>query len=95
MKPIIADPPAEAEIFKALTASRNAVAFQRAIDAAGALITANPGIGAPVGRLGVRRYILTRYPYSLIYREERFVIRVYAFAHHKRTRYYWKSRLRP
>lgn len=39
-----------------------------------------------------RRYILPRFPFSLIYRVEDGIIEIVAVAHHKRKPGYWKSR---
>lgn len=44
---------------------------------------------------GTRRYILRKFPYSLIYRESKERIQVIAFAHHKRNPQYWAARLNP
>ncbi len=40
-----------------------------------------------------RRYVFTRLPYSLIFRDRDGEIRVFAFAHHKRRPGYWRDRL--
>lgn len=59
----------------------------------------NPGHGGPVPwvdeALGVRRVLLERFPYLLIYREEATKIRVLAFAHTHRRPGYWRDRERP
>jgi len=53
-----------------------------------------PQAGSPVERIvGCRRWLLSRFPYQLIYRVEGDVIRVYAFAHQKRRPGYWRKRL--
>ena len=41
---------------------------------------------------GVRRYILPRFPFSMIYRMKAELIEVVAVAHHRRKPGYWKSR---
>lgn len=41
---------------------------------------------------GTRRYVLRRFPFSLIYRERNGVIQVIARAHHRREPGYWKRR---
>lgn len=46
----------------------------------------------PVIRGPVRRMVLTKYPYSLIYSIESNVIRVLAVAHHRREPTYWLKR---
>ena len=49
----------------------------------------------PLFEVGTRRYVLQRFPYSIIYREAEAGIDVVAIAHHKRRPRYWYRRLRP
>lgn len=42
--------------------------------------------------IGARRYILPRFPFSMIYRVQAELIEVVAVAHHRRKPGYWKSR---
>ena len=49
--------------------------------------SACPTIGA-----GIRRRILRKFPYSLLYVEEPGRIRILAVAHHRRRPGYWKDR---
>lgn len=42
--------------------------------------------------IGARRYILPRFPFSMIYRMQAELIEVVAVAHHRRKPGYWKSR---
>jgi plasmid stabilization system protein ParE len=42
---------------------------------------------------GARRYVLYKFPYSVIYRVSGDLVRVYAIAHAKRRPGYWKARL--
>lgn len=42
---------------------------------------------------GTRRYVLYKFPYSVIYRPVGEQVLVYAFAHAKRRPGYWKARL--
>lgn len=42
---------------------------------------------------GTRRLVLTKYPYSVVYKTTAGVVVVYAFAHAKRRPGYWKGRL--
>ena len=44
-----------------------------------------------VGRRGVRRFILSTFPYQIIYRVEGEIIRMYSVAHNKRRPGYWKK----
>lgn len=47
---------------------------------------------APLLRGRVRRRIMTKFPYSLVYSVRRDEIRVLAVAHHKRRPFYWRGR---
>ena len=47
----------------------------------------------PLGR-GVRRRLLRRHEYQLVYRVEGEIIRIYAFAHQKQKPGYWRKRVR-
>jgi plasmid stabilization system protein ParE len=78
--------------------------FERSIQAAEAfvgeatnafaLIVSSPAIW-PDFEAGTRRYVLRKFPYSIIYRELQGGIEVIAVAHHKRRPRYWRSRLSP
>jgi plasmid stabilization system protein ParE len=43
---------------------------------------------------GTRRFILTKFPYSIVYGQVGDAVVIYAFAHAKRRPGYWKARLR-
>jgi toxin ParE1/3/4 len=60
---------------------------QRVID----LLLEQPKLGRPAGR-GLRRALLSRFPFSLIYAEESDAILIVAVAHHKRRPDYWRKR---
>jgi toxin ParE1/3/4 len=47
--------------------------------------------GAPI-REGLRRWLVRRFPYSVIYREEDDRMYVLAIAHHRRRPDYWRER---
>ena len=47
---------------------------------------------APLVRGRVRKRIVTKFPYSLIYSVRPDQIRVLAVAHHKRRPFYWRGR---
>ena len=70
-----------------------AEAFLREFDRAVAVIAAAPRVW-PRFEVGTRRYVLQRFPYSIIYREAEAGIDVVAIAHHKRKPRYWYRRLR-
>lgn len=56
-----------------------------------ALLLEHPGLG-PICRHGKRRWLLTRFPYSLIYTIAGDEIRVLAVAHYSRRPGYWRGR---
>jgi plasmid stabilization system protein ParE len=58
------------------------------------LIASSPAIW-PDFESGTRRYVLRKFPYSVIYRELNDGIEVIAMAHHKRRPRYWRGRLSP
>jgi toxin ParE1/3/4 len=62
---------------------------QRTID----LVREHPRLGHAVGR-GLRRMVLHRFPFNLLYSEVADTILVVAVAHHKRRPSYWSNRLR-
>jgi plasmid stabilization system protein ParE len=70
---------------------RAAHGFLREIDTGLSLIAQNPGLWSPY-EAGTRRYLLSKYPYSIIYRVQGELIQVIAVAHHKRRPEYWRER---
>jgi len=66
--------------------------FSEEIDAAEAAIVEFPDAW-PLFDHGTRRYLLRRYPFSIIYRVESRRILIVAVAHGHRRPAYWKSRL--
>ena len=62
------------------------------IDTAIDLIAQMPGTWPPYLH-GTRRYLLDRFPFSLIYREKDAIIQLIALAHHRRKPGYWTERL--
>ena len=69
-----------------------AVGFSEEIDAAESAITDFPDAWPPFAH-GTRRYLLRRYPFSVIYRVESRRVLIVAVAHGHRRPGYWKSRL--
>jgi plasmid stabilization system protein ParE len=49
---------------------------------------------AKIVRDGIRKKVLSHFPYSLLYSQETDLILIVAVAHHKRRPTYWRSRLR-
>jgi plasmid stabilization system protein ParE len=73
---------------------RAAERFVAEVTSAFALIATSPAIW-PTFEAGTRRYLLRKFPYSIIYREIEGRIEVIAVAHHKRRPKYWRARLAP
>jgi toxin ParE1/3/4 len=69
-----------------------AEAFVAEITSAFTLIAGSPTIW-PTFEAGTRRYLLRKFPYSIIYRESEEGIEVIAVAHYKRRPRYWRKRL--
>jgi plasmid stabilization system protein ParE len=89
-------PEADRDLFEGLAfyATRSFIAAERFLDeieAALELIREAPDRW-PFYRLGMRRYVLTSYPYSIVYRARVTEIQVYAVAHAKRRPLYWRRR---
>lgn len=86
----IADGRAAAEWYR-LANPETADAFESALRDALARIGDFPGIGSPsVG--GLRRLLLTRFPYAVIYREGPREMTIVAIAHTSRRSGYWRNR---
>jgi plasmid stabilization system protein ParE len=71
-----------------------AEAFIRELNSALALIASAPAIW-PRFEAGTRRYVLRKFPYSIIYVEIPAGIEVIAVAHQKRRPRYWQARVSP
>jgi len=69
-----------------------AAGFSEEIDAAESAIVELPDAWPPFDH-GTRRYLLRRYPFSVIYRVESRRILIIALAHGHRRPGYWRSRL--
>src|SRR5712691_6727719 len=68
-----------------------ATAFSEEIDAAESAIVRLPEAWPPFDH-GTRRYLLRRFPFSVVYRVEARRIMIVAVAHARRRPGYWKSR---
>lgn len=96
MKVVVA-PPALAELhdaaaFYALKANVDlGLAFVAEFERTANLVLANPLLGA-IFRGTRRRYILGRFPYSIIYQIAADELRILAVAHHRRRPGYWANR---
>ena len=96
MKRVEFHPQAETEFahiveFYAERRPRLALEFAGAIEEAVTFIRSNPDAGTPV-RGALRRWLVRRFPYSVIYREEAQRMYVLALAHHRQGPGYWRNR---
>ena len=66
--------------------------LQADIRAAEELILQFPGASPPLGG-GMRRCLLTRHAYQLVYKIDGDIVRVFAFAHLSRRPNYWRKRV--
>jgi toxin ParE1/3/4 len=96
MRPIIHHPEAEAELIEAArfyNRRRPGLGdeFAAAVDAAVAVIAERPA-RFRVLEDDIRRCLLKRFPYSILFREAAGAIQILAFKHHARHPDYWKHR---
>ncbi len=96
MKGLAFHPGAEAEFvrgfeFYAERSRALAEEFTDAVDGALTFVRENPAAGTPI-RGAIRRWLVRRFPYSVIYREESDRIYVLAVAPHRRRPGYWRDR---
>jgi plasmid stabilization system protein ParE len=67
------------------------LAFVTEFERTATMVLENPMLGA-VFRGRIRRYLLRRFPYSIIYQEALDELRIVAVAHHRRRPGYWVDR---
>lgn len=90
-------PDAEAELAEAAQFYERKVTglgaqFQRDFDSAIARILVTPGRWRLLEK-DIRRFLMRRFPYSILYRVEGDVLRILVVKHHSRHPDYWKGRL--
>lgn len=90
-------PPARAELFEisehhAAQAAGLGEEFLAVISTSIGLLRENPELGAS-HRAETRRFVVPRFPYSLIYLDEPSALVFIAVAHHRREPSYWAGRL--
>jgi plasmid stabilization system protein ParE len=56
------------------------------------ILLQHPGLGSPWRGRGRRRYLMKRFPYSIVYTVAGEEIRILAVAHHSRRPDYWRGR---
>ena len=66
--------------------------FLAVVSAVVGLLRENPELGAP-HPAGTRRFVLPRFPFSIVYLDEPELVLVVAIAHHGREPGYWSDRL--
>jgi plasmid stabilization system protein ParE len=97
MKPVRFNPLAEEELFEAAAhyeAERGGLGqdFLDAVSQSLAFAAQFPR-AAPRARGAIRSLVVSRFPYSILYRQlQRGGLRVLAVAHHKRRPEYWRGR---
>jgi toxin ParE1/3/4 len=103
-KPIRTEPEADEELREAARWYQEkrpglGLEFLAAIGAALDLVQRHPAGGGRVPKvrdeIPVRRVVLHRFPYAIVFLELDAEIRVLAFAHHRRRPGYWRKRIRP
>ena len=72
-------------------ASGLGVAFIAEVHRVAAAVASQPSIGSPVDD-ELRKFVLRRFPYNLIYAVEGDGVVITAVAHHKRRPFYWGRR---
>ena len=82
----------EAAVFYEIESPGLGVDFLNDLQLAVDTLRAHPSLGAPVGRR-LRRGLLHRFPFSLIYVIENDEMLVVAVAHEKRRPDYWRDRI--
>jgi plasmid stabilization system protein ParE len=80
-----------AEFYKQQAGTSIARAFLKEIDRAVNVLVAHPNFGTPAPD-GMRAYPLRRFPYSLIYFADGYVIEIFVVAHQHRKPGYWQGR---
>lgn len=86
-----ADDVARAATWYSERSTQAADGFLVEIERAPYLIRTSPGSGSP-SRRKTRRFVLDRYPFSVVYRFEDDVVWIVAVAHAKRRPDYWRHR---
>ena len=69
-----------------------AVEFTVEVDRAVARIVESPARW-PSGEHGTRKFVLSRFPIAIVYREQETMVQILAIAHGHRNPEYWKGRL--
>lgn len=98
MTGVVFHPEARAELLASVTyydeqAEGLGRQFTDEVERAVRSVAEQPGLGAPIiGADGLRRWVLRRFPYYLIYQAEPNALLILALAHQRRRPGYWKER---
>ena len=82
----------EASVFYEAATSGLGAGFLDEVQRVVNLVREHPELGQPVGR-GLRRGLLHRFPFNLIYSIEVDVVLIVAVAHQRRRPGYWRDRI--
>ena len=82
----------EASVFYEAATSGLGAGFLDEVGRVVKILREHPELGQPVGR-GLRRALLHRFPFSLIYSVEVGEVLIVAVAHQRRRPDYWRSRI--
>lgn len=82
----------EASVFYEAATSGLGAGFLGEVQRVVNILREHPELGQPVGR-GLRRALLHRFPFSLIYSVEVDAVLIVAVAHQRRRPEYWKNRI--
>ena len=66
-------------------------AFINAVEEAIQLLCDSPSLGRAVD-MGIRSWLVRRFPYCIYYREQHGVLRILAIGHQERQPFYWVGR---
>lgn len=69
-----------------------ALEFAADLERAVGLIVESPARW-PSGEHGTRKFVLSRFPFAIVYREKETAVQILAIAHGHRNPEYWKTRL--
>jgi toxin ParE1/3/4 len=97
VKPVAFHPEAEAELAYALDyyterRSQLGIEFVVAVEQALRFVRENPAAGTPV-REDLKRWLLRRFPYYVLFREGDHQLFILAIAHQKQKPEYWADRV--
>ncbi len=81
-----------AEFYRERAGNRLSQSFLAEFEQSVNVLLQHPGLGPAWRGGGRRRYLMKRFPYSLIYTVAGEEIRILAIAHHSRRPGYWRGR---